>query len=478
MPFIFLLLFALILLQTHWPEPPSWLTAEGCAILVGTIVLTSWLSAGLIAEAVAWQMTRHPEHRSNLLRRYSRWRRNHFILLLTAYLIALYYLGWGHVLQAFMDKWTPWWFRSKDNLPGFHLGLLIPLFAGLLLSWERFFQVEKTAYTLVHDADCYMSRWAYLLLHVRRHFIFVMLAIMVTFLLQMVPVFVGGGDEQEPLLMGLSLGIMVAFLLALPIFLRLFWGLKPLPPGPLRDRLIDTARRLGFRYSNVLVWDTRNLVANAMVTGFVPWIRYIVLTDRLINDLDPDEIEAVFGHEIGHIKHHHLPFYLAFILTSFILLGALWGWAGNLFTIDQIVACLEHFSIGDREEIEETLPVISKFVKLALVAAYTLVLFSFISRRCERQADLFGAKTVSTDAFISALEKVADINGIGRTRFSWLHPSIAQRVDFLREMRGHPARALRFHISVLAMQLALFGILGWLLLNFDLLDIWKMLAEF
>ena len=43
MPFIFLLLFALILLQTHWPEPPSWLTAEGCAILVGTIAVTSWL---------------------------------------------------------------------------------------------------------------------------------------------------------------------------------------------------------------------------------------------------------------------------------------------------------------------------------------------------------------------------------------------------------------------------------------------------
>src|SRR5204863_6652750 len=89
-------------------------------------------------------------------------------------------------------------------------------------------------------------------------------------------------------------------------------------------RLVGTARRLRFRFSNVLVWNTRNLVANAMVTGFIPWVRYVILTDRLIDELTPDEIEAVFGHEVGHIKHHHLIFYLAFFLTSFILLGVFW----------------------------------------------------------------------------------------------------------------------------------------------------------
>jgi STE24 endopeptidase len=478
MPFIFLLLFALILLQTHWPEPPSWLTAEGCAILVGTIVLTSWLSAGVIARALGAQMTLHPEQRSSLLRRYARWRRNHFIVLLAAYFIALFYLGWGHVLHAFMDERTPAWFRYKDDLAGFQLGLMMPLFAALLLAWERYYHAEKTAYTLVHDADSFMPRWAYILVQIRHQFIFVMPPILLTLLQQTLFALFYDGDEQSYLLYGIAFGMMIGALMLMPIFLRLFLGLKPLPAGPLRDRLDGTARRLGFRFSNVLVWNTRHLVANALVTGFIPWVRYVVLTDRLIDDLTPDEVEAVFGHEVGHIKYHHLIFYLAFFMMSFIMLGLLWAWVTAWITKDQFVAVLELLPTIDGADIAETLSLLAGLFKLGLVAAYALVLFGFISRRCERQADLFGAKTVSTDVFISALEKVADINGIGRTRFSWLHPSIAQRVEFLREMRDHPGRMLRFHFSVAAMQLSLFGVLGWLLWNFDLLEIWKMLAEF
>jgi hypothetical protein len=88
MPFIFLLLFALVCLQSQsgWPEPPSWLEPQGCALIAGTMVLTSWLSADLIARALAWQMIRQPELRASLLRRYTRWRRNHLIGLLITYL--------------------------------------------------------------------------------------------------------------------------------------------------------------------------------------------------------------------------------------------------------------------------------------------------------------------------------------------------------------------------------------------------------
>ena len=177
-------------------------------------------------------------------------------------------------------------------------------------------------------------------------------------------------------------------------------------------------------------------------------------------------------------KHHHLLFYLAFFLTSFILLGLFWGWAGSLNTEATVVAILEYFPMVDRADITATLPFLSGFLKLGLLAGYALLVFGYISRRCERQADLFGASTVSTDAFISALEKVADINGMSRTRFSWLHPSIAQRIDFLREMRDHPARQKRFHFSVLAMQLTLYGVLTGLLWTLEIQEIWGLLASF
>ncbi len=478
MPFIFLLLFALICMQTPWPARPDWLTDEGCAMLVGTMVLASWLCAGLIGELLCWQMKRHPALRSAILRRYSSWRRWHFIGLLIAYLGTLYGLGWGDVLSRLLTDWLPASWRSEGNLPGFQLGLLAPFFTGLVLAWERYYQIEKTAFEQTRDDERYLGRLAYLLLQIRHQFFIVLPPIFVMTLLQGMYLCFAGDDQNSALVVGVMVGILAAAFITMPIVLRLFLGLKPLPSGPLRDRLESTAQRLGFRFSNVLVWHTRNLFANALVTGFIPWIRYIVLTDRLIDELTPEEIEAVFGHEVGHIKHHHLIFYLAFFLTSVMLLGLLWDGAAAWIEQANLAKTLPSMLGAD---LEETLPMLSSFVKLGFLSGYMLLLFGFLSRRCERQADLFGANTVSTDAFISALEKVADINGIARRRFSWLHPSIAQRVEFLQEMRDQPSRVPGFHLSMRLMQWTLYGALGvlmFLLWNFDLLDVRKLLLEF
>src|SRR5262249_18993727 len=93
--------------------------------------------------------------------------------------------------------------------------------------------------------------------------------------------------------------------------------------------------------------------------------------------------------------------------------------------------------------------------------------FGFLSRRCERQADIYGCRAVSCgrsdctghdeavagrgsgvlcptgiQSFISALEKVAYLNGISRERPGWLqswqHSTIARRVDFLERVIYDP----------------------------------------
>ena len=106
--------------------------------------------------------------------------------------------------------------------------------------------------------------------------------------------------------------------------LRLILGAKLLPPGPIRDRLEAAARRLKFRYSDILFWDTRNGMANAMVAGPLPWVRYVFLSDRLLEAATPAEVEAVFGHEIGHVRHRHFLFYAAFMGLSVATLLGLW----------------------------------------------------------------------------------------------------------------------------------------------------------
>lgn len=483
MPFIFLLLFALVCLQTSWPRLFDWPSPAACAILVGTIVATSWLTAWLIAKTLAWQMTRHPEQRGALLRRYARWRRWHFIALLSAFVAALYLLGWGKVLLDWWIDNVPAVLRTDDNLPGFQIGLLAPFFLALLAAWERFYGVERTAFELAHPDDPFLPKWAYLLMQIRHQFFLVLPPILLMLVLQCLYLFFAADKSDLPAF--LMLGILAAALILMPILLRLFLGLKPLPPGPLRERLENTAQRLGFRFSNVLVWNTRHLMANALVTGFVPWVRYVVLTDRLIDQLTPEEIEAVFGHEVGHIKHHHLLFYLAFFMASFILLSVFWSQLKGIVGQEQNVNALIALGfLGDsREDIKKSLEMFSAFGKLAVLGVYTLLFFGFISRRCERQADLFGSHTVSTEVFINALEKVAAINGIPRDRagnwlLSWQHPTIAQRVDFLQAMRDNPARVPQFHLSITMLKWSFFLAVGFLVWWFGATRVWDLLKEF
>ena len=97
-----------------------------------------------------------------------------------------------------------------------------------------------------------------------------------------------------------------------------------MPPGRLRDRLEASARRLGVRYHNLYIWHTRGNLATAMVAGLVPRFRQIVFTDLLLATLTEDEVEAVFGHEVGHVKHGHLLYYTAFLLLSFLTLAGVY----------------------------------------------------------------------------------------------------------------------------------------------------------
>jgi STE24 endopeptidase len=80
------------------------------------------------------------------------------------------------------------------------------------------------------------------------------------------------------------------------------------------------------------------------------------------------------------------------------------------------------------------------------------VVFGFLSRRCERQADIFGCRTVSVPVFVEALEKVARLNGISRDRpgwlMSWQHSTIARRVEFLEKMHVDPRLEPRFQRRV------------------------------
>src|SRR5207237_4163358 len=94
-----------------------------------------------------------------------------------------------------------------------------------------------------------------------------------------------------------------------------------------------------------------------------------------------DEIEAVFGHEVGHVKHRHMLYYLGFLVAS---VAAVWAVVA--------VYVLPHFdevpSLSQRGDL-------AVLALIGLLGAYIFVVFGFVSRSCERQADLYGCRAVS-----------------------------------------------------------------------------------
>jgi STE24 endopeptidase len=272
-----------------------------------------------------------------------------------------------------------------------------------------------------------------------------------------------------------------------PALVRLAWPTRPLPPGPLRDRLEHMARRVGFRCTDILVWDTNQVVVNAGVTGSLPWFRYVLLTDALVEHLGPHEIAAVFGHEIGHIAHRHLLYFGFFIVGSVgvltlglqvadplqrLLPGPLGLW----------LAWLSGNSAGAR--------VAQVAVFLAFLAVYFLVVFGFLSRRFERQADVFGCRSVSCGRpecpphadfdgrpgpapgpaglplcpvgiriFVNALSSVAMLNGMRPSAWSWRHGSIVRRIAFLESLIDRPEAERRFQRGIRLMRRSVAAVL-------------------
>ena len=127
------------------------------------------------------------------------------------------------------------------------------------------------------------------------------------------------GWDQNALAEPLEIALLGTLVLAVsPLFIRLAWPTRSLPPGPLRRRLERIATRVDFPFTDVLIWDTgqhdgeeRMRHRNLARVSLMSW-----LTDALIESLSPLEIAAVFGHEIGHIAHRHLLYFAFFFMGS------------------------------------------------------------------------------------------------------------------------------------------------------------------
>ena len=385
------------------------------------------------------------------IRWFRHFRRVHAVIWLAAAGFVLYGLQWGQLVR---HNWRLNHVFLLDDVL-----ILAPVILPLVISWVAFYDVEQAIRLTVPNADVCANplpgRGKYVVTLLRYYLgallvpLFALLAIQETteFLLP-------GAVRSDSLAWAVLIGSPLLALIALfPWLLRHVWETRPLELGPLRERLERTAQRAGFPVREILVWRTGGMVANAAVTGLFPGLRYVFLTDGLLTQLSDEQVEAVFGHEVGHVRHRHLVLRVLVMLlplSLWILVEELWPDGAALMAV-----WLGNSAAGSQVHVG--------LAMLAVMAVYVFLVFGAYSRMLEGQADLFACRVMSRDSplrsvetFVSALERLALIGGVDRNAASWQHASIAKRVEFLNRASEEPLyervfqRRLRWFGSLLA----------------------------
>lgn len=315
------------------------------------------------------------------------------------------------------------------------LAAIAPFVVALMGMWILDYPCHRRVRLLLRrqsGSDTPLPAWTlgeYLAYNIRHQLLFIVvpvaLMILLIDMLQLYgPPIVPEGPAGEYLLLGAGAAGAIGVFLIAPVIIVRIWRTKPLPDGPLRRGLQQMAQRMGFGFRDIRLWLSEGVIANAAVMGLWGPLRYILISDALLDNMDQESIEAIFAHEAGHVVSHHLPYLAAFAISTAVLCSV----AANLL--------VEAFPSAEW---------VRGAAGLVLMTAAWAGCFGWISRRFERQSDVIAAwsgacrkdgqiELESTAVFANALQQVAMLNGMPSTQRNWRHGSIAGRVGYLRHL--------------------------------------------
>jgi len=199
------------------------------------------------------------------------------------------------------------------------------------------------------------------------------------------------------------LGFALFMMWAYPAFIApLFNTFTPLTDKDLKGRVEDLLRRCGFKNRGIFVMDgsRRSGHGNAYFTGLGNNKR-IVFFATLLGTLEPDQIEAVLAHELGHFKRRH-------ILKNVLVMALLS--AGGLALLGWLVSQPAFYhGLGISQPSNHT--GLALFMLVVPVLTFFLhPLLSYLSRHYEFEADEFAAKMTNSQALIQALIRLYQEN--------------------------------------------------------------------
>jgi len=218
----------------------------------------------------------------------------------------------------------------------------------------------------------------------------------------------------------------------------LFNRFEPLKDSDLADRIAALLQRTGFASKGVFVMDgsRRSAHGNAYFTG-LGRAKRIVFFDTLVDRLQPQEIEAVLAHELGHFKLKHIAKRMAVSFVASLVFLVLLGFLAEQSWFYIGLGVTPSLSGGN-----EGIALVLFMLVLPVFTFLFAPVASHLSRRHEFEADAFAARHASAQDLVSALVKLYEDNA------STLTPDPIHSAFY----DSHPPASLRVQRLVAAVQ--------------------------
>jgi STE24 endopeptidase len=475
------IILALVMAMMAISEAPSSPAPALGTILPEIVAVAALVSlAGLVITAYVLAKrdairAGQPVDLTRLLRRIGLAGRLYRLGVALAFALILFELGWSSVVAGLIqppggvppEGPGPW------RAPAFLLALA-PYFLLLGVSWVAIFWADRAL-----RAVCFQQAgsWAvarqtslgrYLEFMARQYLLVLLVPLVAVISVEDALDHWLGSPEFEPLVMVIFMGMILGLVMLAGPWVRVCWKTQSLPEGELRDRLRALADRAGVRMADIRVWRTNHTFANGCMIGMAGPVRYIMITDVLLEAMAhvPEEVEAVFAHEVGHAKYRHTTL---FMLLAFAAMsaGMIVGLEAAIWVPDAWARRLVEMGVLESAD---------QFGIVLMGAAVLAILgfgFGYVSRRCETEADLYAVRATTCPvgcsppdagfgkeppqsaagvpapaddglcehrvaAFTGALQRLARLNGMPENRRGWRHFSIANRCALLVGLIAKP----------------------------------------
>ncbi len=243
------------------------------------------------------------------------------------------------------------------------------------------------------------------------------------------------GDWMIAVFAGVMMLIVLLIVFLFPVFSRIFNKFTPLEDGELKDRLTGLLEKHGYHVRGIQVMDAsrRTTKSNAYFTGFGK-MKTIVLYDTLLNRMTPDEICAVFAHELGHGLHRDTLRNQCMTFLQMLIIGVL-AWltlrSAEIYPPFGFDGVNYGFAV-----------ILIMSVEFALIAPLFSLLVNRFSRKAEYRADGQAVKEGYGEALIEGLKKLSKDNLADLSpspllvRLTYSHPTLSQRITAIEKLGG------------------------------------------